>query len=171
LGRHDEALRRIKQALRLSPSDPHVFFFDMALIMPHLMAGDYPNAIEVGRRAIELNPWFSSAYKGYLAALGHMNKRQDAVEVLRRLLDLEPGFSVEQAMLRSPLVLSEDIARYAEGLRRAGLPETGAAGPRRTAVAPVDHPAIDLASAAPHSSRGRRDDPRSNGDFGNETTW
>jgi DNA-binding SARP family transcriptional activator/tetratricopeptide (TPR) repeat protein len=171
LGRHDEALRRIRQALRLSPSDPHVFFFDMALIMPHLMGGDYAKAIDVGRRAIELNPWFSSAYKGYLAALGHMNRRQDAAEVLRRLLDLEPGFSVEQAMLRSPLVLSEDIARYADGLRRAGLPETGTAAPRRAPTPSVDHPAIDLASAAPHSPRAWRDDPRSNGEFGNETTW
>ncbi len=171
LGRHDEALRRIKQALRLSPSDPHVFFFDMALIMPHLMAGDYPSAIDVGRRAIELNPWFSSAYKGYLAALGHMDKRQDAAEVLRRLLDLEPGFSVEQAMLRSPLVLADDIARYADGLRRAGLPETGTAAPRRSPTPPVDHPAIDLAPAAPHTPMAWRDDPRSNEELGNETTW
>ena len=58
----------------------------MALIMPHLMGGDYASAIEVGRRAIELNPWFSSAYKGYLAALGHMDRRRTQPRVLRRLL-------------------------------------------------------------------------------------
>ncbi len=176
LGRHDEALRRINQAIRLSPSDPHVFFFDMALIMPHLMSGDYASAIEIGRRAIQLNPWFSSAYKGYLAALGHMNRLQDAAEVLRRLLKLEPGFSVEQATLRSPLVVPQDIARYAEGLRRAGLPEqdavsTAAVSPKPTSTPPIDHPAIDLTAAASHSPAARRDDPHANGDLGNETTW
>jgi len=100
-----------------------VFFFDMALIMPHLLSGNYASAIDVGRRAIELNPCFSSAYKGYLAALGHMDKTREAAEVSRRLLDLEPGFSVRQALSRSPLSRPEDIARYVDGLRRAGLPE------------------------------------------------
>jgi DNA-binding SARP family transcriptional activator/TolB-like protein len=123
LGRHEEGLRRINVALRLSPSDPHGFFFDMALIMPHLLRGDYPNAIEAGRRAIEMNPYFSSAYKGYLAALGLMDRPREAAEVLHRLLLLEPRFSVLEAMNRSPLSRPEDIARYAEGLRRAGLRE------------------------------------------------
>jgi DNA-binding SARP family transcriptional activator/TolB-like protein len=123
LGRHEEGLRRINVALRLSPSDSHGFFFDMALIMPHLLRGDYPNAIEAGRRAIEINPYFSSAYKGYLAALGLMDRPREAAEVLHRLLLLEPRFSVLEAMNRSPLSRPEDIARYAEGLRRAGLRE------------------------------------------------
>ena len=123
LGQPEEALRRINQAIRLSPSDPHVFFFDMSLIMPYLMNGDCANAIEAGRRAVELNPMFSSAYKGYLAALGWMHPTREAGGVLHRLLALEPGFSVETAITRSPLKRPEDIARYAEGLRRAGLPE------------------------------------------------
>ena len=132
LGQPEEALRRINQAIRLSPSDPHVFFFDMALIMPHLMSGDCAGAIEAGRRAVELNPLFSSAYKGYLAALGWMQPSREMGGVRDRLLALEPGFSVEAAVTRSPLKRPEDIARYAEGLRRAGLPERGA---------PVEHPA------------------------------
>jgi len=171
LGRHDEALHRINQARRLSPSDPHVFFFDMALIMPYLMGCDYASAIDVGRRAIELNPWFSSAYKGYLAALGHMNKTREAAEVLRRLLDLEPGFCVQAAMLRSPLVRPEDIACYAEGLRQAGLPETSGAAKGRTPTLLIDQTTIDLGSASPHSPAARRDDPRAIGRLGNDTTW
>ena len=125
LGQPEEALRRINQAIRLSPSDPHVFFFDMALIMPRLMSGDRAGAIEAGRRAVELNPLFSSAYKGYLAALGWMQPTREMGGVRDRLLALEPGFSVESAVARSPLKRPEDLARYAEGLRRAGLPERG----------------------------------------------
>ncbi|WP_428483957.1 BTAD domain-containing putative transcriptional regulator [Rhodopila sp.] len=165
IGRHDEALHRITQARHLSPSDPHVFFFDMALIMPYLMRGDYANAIEVGRRSIELNPWFSSAYKGYLAALGHMDRPREAGEVLRRLLSLEPNFSVHQAMVRSPLSRPEDIARYAEGLRRAGLPEISSDLSGQTPALLIDHSPVDLISAPPHSPVARRDDPRAIGGF------
>ncbi|HEY1411421.1 MAG TPA: BTAD domain-containing putative transcriptional regulator, partial [Rhodopila sp.] len=151
LGRHAEALRRINVASRLSPSDPHGFFFDMALIMPNLMSGDYPGAIEAGRRAVELNPLFSSAYKGYLSALGQMDRTREAAEVRRRLLLLEPGFSVREATARSPLVRPEDIARYAEGLRRAGLPEerrpVATHPPRLSATNSV----IDLIPGPPHS--------------------
>jgi DNA-binding SARP family transcriptional activator/TolB-like protein len=148
LGRHEEALRRVNQAIRLSPSDPHAFFFDMALIMPHLMSGDCASAVEAGRRAVELNPLFSSAYKGYLAALGWMPSTREAEAILTRLLTLEPSFSVEAAVGRSPLTRPEDIARYADGLRRAGLRERGPV--RETSLA-VNHPAIDLATGAPHS--------------------
>jgi DNA-binding SARP family transcriptional activator/TolB-like protein len=147
LGRHEEALRRTHQAIRLSPSDPHAFFFDMALTLPYLMSGDCASAVEAGRRAVELNPLFSSAYKGYLAALGWMHPTREAGEVLDRLLALEPGFSVKAAIKRSPLTRPEDIARYADGLRRAGLPEHGP--PVDAAIPAANYSTIDLVAEAP----------------------
>ena len=123
LGNHAEATRRIQQAQRLSPHDPHGFFFDTAQTMPNLLSRDYEAAVTIGRRAIALNPSFSSSLKGQLAALGHLGREQEAAEVRERLLALEPDFSVRDAAARSPMVRSEDIAHYADGLRRAGLPE------------------------------------------------
>lgn len=167
MGRHEEALRRINQAIRLSPSDPHCFFFDMALIMPHLMSGDCTSAVEAGRRAIELNPLFSSAYKGYLAALGWMHRPHEAQEVRDRLLALEPGFSIEAAVVRSPLKRPEDIARYAEGLRRAGLRERTV--PVGAMTLAIEHSAIDLRPEAPHSPVIMRDGSHRAGRLGNDT--
>jgi DNA-binding SARP family transcriptional activator len=123
LGRHEEAIERIAQAQRLSPHDPHAFFFDMALTMPHLLRGEFDTVVTLGRRAIELNPSFSSTYKGYLAALGHLGRDHDASRVLARLLTLEPSFSIRDAVERSPMIRPDDLALYAEGLRRAGLRE------------------------------------------------
>ena len=123
LGNHGEATRRIQQAQRLSPYDPHGFFFDTAQIMPNLLVRDYDAAVNVGRRAIALNPGFSSSLKGVLAALGHLGREREAAEVRGRLLTLEPDFCVRDAAARSPMVRSEDVSLYAEGLRRAGLPE------------------------------------------------
>jgi DNA-binding SARP family transcriptional activator/tetratricopeptide (TPR) repeat protein len=126
MGHHDEAIRRIRQAVTLSPSDPHMFFFDMALIMPCLLRGEHERAVDIGRQAIELNPWFASSYKGHLSALGHLHRDKEAAQTRARLLALEPGFSVAAAVERSAISHSEDIDTYAEGLRKAGLPETAA---------------------------------------------
>ena len=79
--------------------------------------------VDAGWRARDLNPGFSSAYKGLLAALGHLGARREAAEARKTLLTLEPGFSVETAVARSPMLLQTDRDRYAEGLRLAGIPE------------------------------------------------
>ncbi|HET6182572.1 MAG TPA: BTAD domain-containing putative transcriptional regulator [Acetobacteraceae bacterium] len=123
LGHHEEAIRRISQAISLSPHDPHAFFFEMALTMPHMLLGACETAASHGRRAIELNPSFSSSFKAYLATLGHLAREDDAAAVRARLLSLEPLLTVESALARSPLTRPEDRSLYAEGLRRAGLPE------------------------------------------------
>lgn len=120
-GAHDEAIRRISQAQRLSPFDPHGFFFDGALMIPHLLLGDYGAVVEIGRRAIALNPGLSSTYQAQLAALGHLGWRAEAEVVRRRLAELDPGFTLAEAAARTTLRRAEDNARYLEGLRLGGL--------------------------------------------------
>jgi DNA-binding SARP family transcriptional activator/TolB-like protein/Flp pilus assembly protein TadD len=123
LGRHDDAIEQIMQAQRLSPHDPHGFFFDMALMMPHFLRGDFEQAAALARRAVELNPGCSSTYKGYLATLGHLGNEEEAARIRGRLLVLEPGFSIRNAVERSPMIRQDDRSLYAEGLRRGGLRE------------------------------------------------
>ena len=91
--------------------------------MPNLLLRDYEAAVTAGRRAIALNPGFSSSLKGQLAALGHLGRDREAAEVRGRLLTLEPDFCVRDAAVRSPMIRGEDVDIYVDGLRRAGLPE------------------------------------------------
>ena len=65
----------------------------------------------------------------HLATLGYLGLDQEARLLSARLLALEPNFSIEDAIRRSPMTRGEDLARYAEGLRRAGLPESAQPGP------------------------------------------
>ncbi len=144
LGDHAEAIRRVRQAQALSPYDPHGFFFDMALIMPHLLRHEHALAAEIGRRAVELNPIFSSSYKLYIAALGHLGLEEEASVLRARLLQLEPGFTVQGAVQRAPMMRPQDIEHYAAGLRLAGLPEGASrpAGPPSvlSGFSPSPHP-------------------------------
>jgi len=123
LGRQTEAIEQIGRAQLLSPHDPHAFFFDMALMMPYYLRRDFAMAATLGRRAVELNPGFSSTYKGYLATLGQLGQEEEAARIRARLLALEPAFSISNALQRSAMVLPDDRALYADGLRRAGLRE------------------------------------------------
>ncbi len=122
-GDHAEAIRRIEHGRELSPFDPHAFFFNTAEQVPQFAVGEYERVAELGRLVGQLKPTFSANWKILLAALGHLGRMTEAAEACARLLALEPTLSVRQAMLRSPFQRPADRARYAEGLRKGGLPD------------------------------------------------
>jgi len=122
LGDTEEAERRISRYKKLSPLDPHAFFYDTAFIIVALLKRDYESAVIAGRAVCEMNPSFSAAHKPYLAALGHLGRESEAAIVRERLLALEPEFTIEQFLAATPMERVPDREFYAEGLRRAGLP-------------------------------------------------
>ena len=122
-GDPDEAERRIKRYKTLSPLDPHAFIFDGFFGVIHLMKRDYESAVEVGRNVSQLNPSFSATYRPYLAALGHLQREQEAAIVRRRFLTLEPDFTIERFLSTTPIERESDRLLFAEGLRLAGLRE------------------------------------------------
>jgi tetratricopeptide (TPR) repeat protein len=126
MGEAEEAERRNNRYKKLSPLDPHAFFFDAFFILIHLMKRDYETAVAVGRAVSEMNPSFSATYKPYLAALGHLGRTQEAAVVRRRLLAVEPDFTIERFVATSPLEREADRDHYAHGLRLAGVPERAA---------------------------------------------
>ena len=123
LGDPDEAERRIARYKKLSPLDPHAFFFDTAFIIVALLKRDYESAVAYGRAVSEMNPAFSAACKPYLAALGYLGQQQEAAVVLRRLLSIERDFTVARFLETSPFERPEDREHFAAGLRSAGVPE------------------------------------------------
>jgi len=123
LGNLNEAERRLDRYKQLSPMDAAAFNYDTGFCVIALMRRNYEAAVIAGRAVSELNPAFSGAAKPYLAALGHMGQEQEASIVLRRLLTLEPGFTIKRFLGTTLLEREEDRDHYADGLRRAGVPE------------------------------------------------
>lgn len=119
-GNLDEAQRRIAHSRHLAPRDPHCFFADGAAIIVKLLSGEHEAAVDVGRSVTQLNPRFSAAYKPYLAALGHLNKDEEAASVRRRLLQLEPSFTVRGFHNSVPFVRRDHVKHYTSGLMLAG---------------------------------------------------
>lgn len=123
MGELDEAERRVLRYKKLSPLDPHAFFFDTALIIVALLRHDYESAVGAGREVSEMNPGFAAACKPYLAALGHLGQTEEASIVLRRLLAIQPDFTIQSFIASSPLERAEDLDHYVAGLRLAGIAE------------------------------------------------
>jgi hypothetical protein len=122
-GDPEEAERRNNRYKKLSPLDPHAFFFDAFFVLIHLMKRDYETAVELGRAVSQLNPSFTATYRPYLAALGHLRRDQEAATIRRRLLALEPDFTIERFMETNPMERESDRMHYTEGLRLAGIRE------------------------------------------------
>src|SRR6185437_10325065 len=118
-----EAEERHMRYKKLSPLDPHAFFFDAFGVMIHLMKRDYEKAASQGRTVSQLNPSFSAGLKPYLAALGHLDRESEIATVRRRLLTLEPDFTVERFMATTPMEQEAEREHFAEGLRLAGVRE------------------------------------------------
>ena len=123
LGDWEEAERRVNRYKKLSPLDPHAFFYDTAFIIIALLKRDYESAVMAGRAVTEMNPSFSAAWKPYVAALGHVGRLQEAATASRRLLAIEPDFTIERFMASAPFERDADRELYAAGLRLAGIPE------------------------------------------------
>ena len=123
LGELDEAERRMQRYKKLSPLDPHAFFYDTVFILVALLKHDHEAAVAAGREVSEMNPAFSAACKPYLAALGHLGRIEEAALVRQRLLSIEPEFNAARFLQSCPFERAEDRQHYAVGLRLAGLPE------------------------------------------------
>lgn len=124
LGDMAEAERRAARYKKLTPMHPFAFSFDGYLAAIQLLQRDHAAAVATGRAVTQMNPLFSAGYKPYLAALGHLGRKQEAAVALRRLLALEPQFSIQRFLAIAPFVREGDRETYAEGLRLAGVPES-----------------------------------------------
>jgi DNA-binding SARP family transcriptional activator/TolB-like protein len=122
IGELDEAERRMQRYKKLSPLDPHAFFYDTISIVVALLKHDHEAAVALGRAVSELNPSFSSAYRIYLSALGHLGRREEIEIVRKRLMALEPGFTIRRFLETSPFERAQDREHLMKGLKFAGAP-------------------------------------------------
>jgi tetratricopeptide (TPR) repeat protein len=117
------ALQRLDHYRELAPFDPFFSWFEVPYTIAYLFKGDYERAVTVGRRAVNAFPGFVNAYKPFIAALGHLGRREEAKPYVDRLLRLEPTFTVENFAAVYPIKKASDRKRYMEGLRLAGIRE------------------------------------------------
>ena len=123
-GRAEESIALAERALELSPRDPHIWAFRNAQALAHLILGESETALEYFRIALRHPNASYRVASNLVATLGLMGDTEEAALARVDLLRRKPGFSIAQARDNYFFCADEDfLARYADGLRAAGLPE------------------------------------------------
>jgi len=109
--------------MRLNPSDPHVFNVRAAAASAHFFAGRYAEAASWAEAAVREQPnhLIGQCILAASSALGGRLTR--ARNALTLLCQFEPTLRLSNLKDLFPFKRREDLARLAEGLRKAGLPE------------------------------------------------
>jgi adenylate cyclase len=121
-GRPDDASERLQNVWRLNPFDPLNFYFWIVAGIAEFVAGRYHESIAWLRKSRRANPRFIACLRTLAAALALSGDEAGARAVAQDLLGMEPSFRVSTFISWYPL-RPDDLARLAQGLRAAGLPE------------------------------------------------
>jgi adenylate cyclase len=123
IGEPDTAIKHFAQFKRMSPLDPHTAVALSGCAYAHLFAGHYDEASSHAEQALQESPNLHQALRASAASnalAGRIERAQKAMVLLRRI---DPALRVSNLRDLTPLRRAEDMARYAEGMRKAGLPD------------------------------------------------
>jgi TolB-like protein/class 3 adenylate cyclase len=122
-GELDLAVEHQARAMRLSPLDPILYNMQVGTAFAHFLADRYDEASEWANRALHEQPNYPAATRILAASKALAGQSRDAHEAMARLRALDPSLSVSNLGEVYPLRRPEDLAKLAEGLRKAGLPD------------------------------------------------
>jgi adenylate cyclase len=117
------AVEHAERAIRLSPFDPLIYLPYVGLAYAHFAASRFEETVAAASLAIQSSPRFTVPQILHTAALGCLDRGEDAKAAVQRLLELQQGITVATAILSARYVNAEKIAALANALRRARLPE------------------------------------------------
>jgi TolB-like protein/tetratricopeptide (TPR) repeat protein len=123
VGETDVAIEHLAWAMRLSPLDPLMFLMQALTALAHFVAGSYPEAAEWAAKAVQEQPNFLGAIRSLATSSALSGRLEEAQKALSRARDLDPGLRLSNLKDRVGPFRAKDFARFAEGLRLAGLPE------------------------------------------------
>jgi TolB-like protein/Tfp pilus assembly protein PilF len=120
-GRWEESVVFGEKSIRLNPS-PTVYFYHW-LGRAYFMTGQYDEAIDTWKKALNLSPDYLNAHTFLAASYISLNRQAEATAAAREVLRINPKFSLESYAKRLPYKNKADIDKYIAALRQAGLPE------------------------------------------------
>jgi TolB-like protein/Flp pilus assembly protein TadD len=116
LGRPEEGIDRIREAMRLNPYHPEWYWNQLGMVL--YAARKYSDAAEAYGRVTRPGFWVLCRLAGCYAQMGRMSEAAAAADKAR---ELRPNVSI--AKLRMPMWPPAEAEHIREGLRKAGLPE------------------------------------------------
>jgi TolB-like protein len=122
VGEGDEAVRRMRRAMLLSPQDLFAFRQHAIMAMAHYTSGHYEESLHWGRKAQGENAQYTAIPRFLAAAAAGAGDIAAARSHAARLIELEPEFSVSGYRTRCPFRDPARVAAMCGHLLAAGLP-------------------------------------------------
>jgi tetratricopeptide (TPR) repeat protein len=121
-GEGSVAVHDTQRALKLSPLDPHRYFYDSLAATAALSAGHYKRAIELANHSLRANRTHTSTFRALAIAQWQSGLQADARKTVAELLRLEPGLTVTRYRERHPTAGYETGKIWSTALLEAGVP-------------------------------------------------
>jgi tetratricopeptide (TPR) repeat protein len=121
LGEPVPALKCFARAMRLNPLDSRMAGMRTGTAYAHFLLGRYDEAASWA--AVQYNPEFPAGLRVAAASNAMAGRMEQARKAIARLRRVHPTLRVSIIRHLVPHRRTEDLARYEEGLRKAGLPE------------------------------------------------
>jgi TolB-like protein len=122
-GESDEAIGEAETAIRLSPRDPELFHFFVAIGVAHFVAGRYEEAVTWAEKSDRERPDTPGPLRLLATSLAHLDRIDLASEAFNRLLEITPHVSATGIRGAIHFGRPNDLELYIDGLRKLGLPE------------------------------------------------
>ena len=123
LGEPDLAVKHFAQFSRMSPLDPLMPMAQSGNAFAHFFAGRYDEASSQAQRTLQESPNLHPALRVLTATHAVVGRVEEAQRTLARLRQIDPDLRVSNLKDITPLCRPDDMAKYAEAMRKAGLPE------------------------------------------------
>jgi class 3 adenylate cyclase/TolB-like protein/Tfp pilus assembly protein PilF len=117
-----QAVKDTTRALRLSPLDPHRYFYDSLAGCACLAAGRYERALELARRSLRANCTHTSTLRTKAVAEWRLGRHEEARQTVAALRRLEPELRISEYLRRTPAAAYRTGKDWADALRLAGVP-------------------------------------------------
>jgi TolB-like protein/class 3 adenylate cyclase/Tfp pilus assembly protein PilF len=123
IGEPEIAIECVNRAMQLSPQDFQHFNMQVGYALAHFAAGRYGEASSWAERAMRSHPNYTLAAGTFAASAALGGRLAEAEEAVTRMRQDQPQMSISDLANSFPLQRPEDRAKWAEGLRKAGLPD------------------------------------------------
>lgn len=122
-GEWESGIDHLQRAMRLSPLDPETYRMQAGIAMAYLFAGQFDAASASAEQACRNLPGFLMALGVAAASHALAGRLAEARRAMDQLHELDPTLRISNIRDWLPISQPEHLSVFAEGLRKAGLPE------------------------------------------------
>jgi TolB-like protein len=123
IGEPEITAKHFAQFMKMSPLDPLMPDAQSANAFAHIFCGRYNEASALAEQALQESPNLHPALRASAVSHALAGRVEQAQRAMSHLRHIDPALRVSNLKELTPLRRPQDMARYSEGMRKAGLPD------------------------------------------------